>query len=130
LMRRVVPAALALLLGACGGGGGGPSGATTTAKPPASCPGAAGQYSGPTSEKLCVTAERDASGNITLFDIQVLARCSVGFSESKLTVSDVTGPQTLTTTEAPSEANAPFKATVSIKPPITVGADGTFKSDN
>jgi hypothetical protein len=99
--------------------------ATSTADP---CPGSPGQYTGPTSEDLCVTIERDESGAITLLEIEVMASCSVGFGESEIEISSAIGTETLTSTEAPPNPNETFEATMSFGTPMTVGTDGAFEA--
>ena len=130
-MRKLsVLAVIVLVLGGCGGGGEDGAGGTPTS-PAAACPGSPDQYSGPTSEELCATVERDASGDISLLEIEIMASCSVGFGEGDVVLGSVTGTETVTTTEASSNPNEPFEATVSFETPISIETDGAFEtSDN
>jgi hypothetical protein len=119
-----------LLLSGCGGDGGdaGTTSSPTTEAP--SCPPAGpDDYSGTTSEDLCVTIERDASGKISTFEIEILATCTVGFGESGVVLSTET--ETLTTSEAAPNPGEPFEASVSMREtPIEVDASGAFESGN
>ena len=129
MRTRSVLAVILLVLGGCGGGEGGDG--DTPTSPAAACPGSSGQYTGPTSEGLCAAVERDASGDISLLEIEIMASCSVGFGESEVVLGSVTGNETVTTTEASSNPNEPFEATVSFETPISVETDGAFEtSDN
>lgn len=131
--RRSAAAAvlLAALLAACGGEGA-QNGATptpTTEAPPACPPAGGGVLTGETSEGLCVTlGVDDASGDISLFEIEILATCSAGFGESEFVLGSET--ETVTTTEAPSNPGEEFEAKVEAKTPIEVQADGSFESGN
>jgi len=100
----------------------------TTEAPVACPPTGAGQYGGPTSEDLCVTIERDPSGAITNFEIEILATCTLGFGESGVVMS--TDIETMTTSEA-GDAGVPFEVSVSMRQtPIEVDASGAFESGN
>jgi hypothetical protein len=128
-MRSKVPVLVVALvfLVACGDGGESGDGATPTS-PAAACPGSSDQYTGPTSEGLCATVERDASGDISLLEVEIMASCSVGFGESDVVLGSVTGTETVTTTDASSNPNEPFEATVSFETPISVETDGALET--
>lgn len=126
-MKLVVAATALLIVVACGDGQQ-PSG-TGGEEAAAACPPTApGQFSGPTSEDLCVTLERDASGDLSSFELEVMAECTLGFGEGAVTL---TGEgETITSSEASFDAGQPFVARVTIEPPIQVEADGSFASGN
>lgn len=128
---RGLAVAVALTLAACGGNGAeNGDTATPTTEAPAACPPVGGgQMSGETSEGLCVTlAVDDASGDISVFEIEILATCTAGFGESEFALGSEL--ETVTTTEAPSDPGEEFEATVEAKAPIDVQADGSFESGN
>jgi len=137
VVQKLAPLGLTvLLLGGCGNGGGDTDGdeldaatePTTVAEP--ACPaGDTGQYTGPTSEELCVTIQRDGSGAVTSFEIEIKATCTVGFGEGGVVLS--TDTETMTTSEAAFDAGQPFEVSVSMRQtPISVDASGVFQSGN
>jgi hypothetical protein len=130
-MRLPVMVLILVSLSACGGDGSenGTTATSTTEAQPACPPAGGGQLSGETSEGLCVTlAVDDAPGEISVFEIEILATCSAGFGESEFVLGSDT--ETVTTTEAPSDPGQEFEATVEAKTPIEVQADGSFESGN
>jgi hypothetical protein len=137
VVRKLAPLGLTiLLLGGCGDGGGDTDGdesdaatTPTTAAQPACPPGDPDQYTGSTSEELCVTIERDDSGAVTSFEIEIKATCTVGFGEGGVVLS--TDMETMTTSEAAFDAGQPFKVSVSMRQtPISVDSSGAFQSGN
>lgn len=136
--RTVSAAALLLLAVACGGGEepseteapGSPTGEATaspTEEAAASCPPAvAGQFSGPTSEDLCVGFELGASGDISAFELEIMTTCAFGSGEG----IQLLGEGETISSDAAFDAGEPFPAIVTFEPPIDVGADGSFASGN